>query len=130
MSDFLNADERSAGAAAGALAGMPALLGECHLMAEEMERASTRMRFLRTKLIAGISAITGTQLADVSTINVVTLQITLPARRFDAIERLIDAIQARDQGMTCDDALADIFEAGMTSMTLRLARLSERERND
>lgn len=120
MNDWRERNER--GPKAGAIAGLPALYAECALLASEMQRLGARLTNQQTKIANTLAAITGQDIPAALSSGTFTVQILLPQCRYDAIEHLIDAVQERWGSMSIDDALADIFEAGMTSMTLRLSR--------
>ena len=120
MNDWQCDDERTQASKTGALAGLPALLHESGTLANEIDRLAAKLRIHQTKVTNTMAAISGRPVPTFTRDAEFTVAVTLPNRRLDKMEALIEALQQRYPNATIDDCIADIFEAGMTGIAQQL----------
>lgn len=98
-----------------AMAGLRTLVGEYHRVIEQAEHLAARLRLTHLKIGACLEAATGDPVAPAPAGDI-ELQVSVKHAGWRQFEQAISAIQARNAGITIDEACNDIFLVGILAV--------------
>lgn len=102
-------------------AALPLLLGRLEALSDRMALDSARARLLAVELRQCLVPLSGGSISTTGPDDT-TVEVRLPPTQAASTEAVIESMMRRFPGMTTDDCVVDIFEAGLASMTEQFVR--------